>query len=458
MTQIPTPLPLHVVVRVATQIANNNKTFATMANTTPKRNIGTTKDDDTHLPKTPRECMAVARRTWLTACDKKDLQNVKKMYLRALTLSKTMEKPTTNASSVQKRKRRKTQSLSLTKDETKQVLEKIALLFIQSSKSDKAKKLLHDLGYVCRLSRSVLDYPLPNASRPSSASLLSNGSMIRSKYASKTPPCIIFDNFLNDHEDRTLRNIFQDPTASYWKDHDYEIEPPSPYFSYIIPAQSLSSKKYGFVGHIVNKILHTKQLREKFKELKRTRFIEMWAHNRPHASGHQMHFDSDDEGNGGVRNPIVSVILYLSDDTSGGGPSLVTTQALDDSTLADRGFLSHPKQRRLVAFDGRVLHGVVPGKGVREGRRVTLMFAFWEDVEVRKGEGHGSARAFPLSNESKQWAQDLIAPIVHCTRKGNGSLEVSDPIELDCVYETLDGRRWMRSMGMPEYDQVYQGF
>ena len=23
---------------------------------------------------------------------------------------------------------------------------------------------------------------------------------------------------------------------------------------------------------------------------------EWWAHSRPHASGHQMHFDSDDEG------------------------------------------------------------------------------------------------------------------------------------------------------------------
>src|SRR4051812_969890 len=39
---------------------------------------------------------------------------------------------------------------------------------------------------------------------------------------------------------------------------------------------------------------------------------EWWAHCRPHASGHQLHFDSDDEGRGGVRNPSVSTVLYLS--------------------------------------------------------------------------------------------------------------------------------------------------
>ena len=33
-----------------------------------------------------------------------------------------------------------------------------------------------------------------------------------------------------------------------------------------------------------------------------------------------------------------------------------------------------------------------------------------------------------------------------------------EPIALDVVYESLDGRAWNRNLGMPEYDQVFQGF
>jgi len=49
---------------------------------------------------------------------------------------------------------------------------------------------------------------------------------------------------------------------------------------------------------------------------------EWWAHCRPHASGHQLHFDSEDEGRGTVRHPVVSTVLYLTQGV--GGPTLVT--------------------------------------------------------------------------------------------------------------------------------------
>ena len=42
-------------------------------------------------------------------------------------------------------------------------------------------------------------------------------------------------------------------------------------------------------------------------------FQQWWAHCRPHSSGHQLHFDSDNEGQGTVRNPIISTVLYLSE-------------------------------------------------------------------------------------------------------------------------------------------------
>lgn len=118
------------------------------------------------------------------------------------------------------------------------------------------------------------------------------------------------------------------------------------------------------------------------------RWAEWWAHCRPHSSGHQLHFDSDDEGCGGVRNPICSTVLYLSQDC--GGPTLVTTQTRQ-GPMADRGWLVHSKANRLVVFDGSVLHGVIPGNwhgrplsaagDEAVNKRVTWMVAFWETTQ-----------------------------------------------------------------------------
>ena len=49
-----------------------------------------------------------------------------------------------------------------------------------------------------------------------------------------------------------------------------------------------------------------------FPEAAGAAHVEFWAHCRRHSAGHQLHYDSDDEGVGGVRNPIVSSVLYLT--------------------------------------------------------------------------------------------------------------------------------------------------
>ena len=38
--------------------------------------------------------------------------------------------------------------------------------------------------------------------------------------------------------DLMLQSVFLDPQASYWTDHNYTVEPPSPYFSYLIPSMN----------------------------------------------------------------------------------------------------------------------------------------------------------------------------------------------------------------------------
>lgn len=84
---------------------------------------------------------------------------------------------------------------------------------------------------------------------------------------------------------------------------------------------------------------------------------EWWTHSRPHGSGHQLHFDSDEtaiESGYEPNHPIMTLIVFL--DGSVGGPSLVTNQVLG-GPLATRGWLCHPVENRAVLFDANYLHG-----------------------------------------------------------------------------------------------------
>lgn len=433
---------------------------------------------------TPQECVNAARELWLSATDGSDLEKVEDLYRQALRTNTAIKKkrrksqeciiddnsedheeynleecktserkdPTEKDQSKKKAKRKldaicKKNETCLKSSECKKTFERLALLLCQSGRSKKAKTILTKLGYQCRLSRVILDYP---QSMPS----IKNQDEGRERNMSKIPCCIL-DKFITKAEIKHLRKVFGSPTASYWVDHNYAIEPPSPYFSYVLPLQQ--APKLGFVGGLVQKIYQSKNLRKKFPKLKDATKVEMWAHNRPHPSGHQMHFDSDDEGRGGIRNPIISTILYI---TAGcGGPSLVTNQKLNDHQLATRGWMCHPENERLVAFDGQYLHGVIPGKGVQCGRRCTLMFAFWSDIRIREGDEPGSARPFPVDDGSCEWA-GLLTREISFPSKGRKSdtCNEAEPIQIDRIYETLEGKKWAKSMGMPDYGVVFQGF
>lgn len=378
-----------------------------------------------------------ARRLWL---DNADLALVEAAYRTALMATKTIQ-----TMDNRKKKRKIVQVLS--QRDYRSAGEKMALLLCQSGRAERATAGLQSLGYSCRLARHVLDYPLEANNNNNH----NNQDILISSYSGTvTPcPCRIYDHFLSATELQHLQTVFLHPSANYWTDHQYHVEPPSPYFSYLIPTKDFD--KYGFIGRLMKKV-YNHLVTEDFKLLKRCTCVEMWAHNRPHASGHQLHFDSDDEGRGGVRNPIISTILYLTDNSCG-GPSLVTNQTLVDTELASQGWLAHPKKARLVAFDGRVLHGVIPGKGQGSQRRVTLMFAFWRDIKVRKGNTPGAARSFPTTGS---WTTTLRKDVQVDPVAANAV--ATNPIALDHVYEKLDGKVWTKSMGLPDYDQVFQGF
>lgn len=51
-----------------------------------------------------------------------------------------------------------------------------------------------------------------------------------------------------------------------------------------------------------------------FPDVAKASHAEWWAHCRPHSNGHQLHYDSEDEGRGVVRHPVASAVLALGHD------------------------------------------------------------------------------------------------------------------------------------------------
>ena len=499
---------------------------------------------------------------------------------------------------------------ALSKIDYQKAAERLSLLYIQSGRSYKATLGLKYLKFECRLSERILNYPAAAAAAAATTTINTDTNYHRnnddhrtdnnhskkrkiinnrrtSKYnnkkkknnttnnevvASSAPPCCVVDDFLSIKELEHLQRVFGATSSSYWKDHNYIIdqEPPAPYFSYVIALnKSNNTKNYkknkskeekkpqqqqgrSFFQKLIHKILEDGSVSDKFPTLRNdVRYVEIWAHNRPHASGHQLHFDSDDEGRSDIpKHPIVSTVLYLSTNTNTnatapndknnnnnntemetkktktnnlmmvGGPTLVTNQRLRDPATTNlnsvRGWLVPSYPSRMVCFDGSVLHGVIPGKGViptiantnidtnnkldqepqqkqPRPRRVTLMMAFWKDIKIRPGKKPGSARPWPVAPAPlPSWTIELnrtdIINESDNDSESNGNLDLDDTdtnryddehnnnnakqcrpqqqqqiIPIRYVYENFDGTPVPKYDGnnelyMPEYDRVFQGF
>ena len=374
------------------------------------------------------------------------------------------------------------------KDWQRLALEQLCMILCQSGRSDEAKPYLHRLGYICRLATCVLDYKATAAANKEGEKIQQQPSeTIAAKKSATAIACHVWDNFLSELELQHLRRVFADRQADYWIHHNYQVEPPSPYFSYIVPlirtktatTTSISvADEFGCLGDIIAS-LH-QHLLPHFPKLSASSMVEFWAHNREHPTGHQFHFDSDNEGQGRmIKNPIMTAILYLpttsasssSSSENAGGPSVVTNQALVSQHLATKAVMSvSTSPGRLLAFDGSLLHGVIPGKGSHSGtRRVTLMLAFWKRIRVRPGDKPGAARPYPFpvsppDDDADCWNELLVrssppkkdADVRSMLQRPTPIPR--DPFPLDRVYETLDGQKWTKAMGFPEYDQVFQGF
>ena len=241
----------------------------------------------------PVEAAGAARKLWLAATCQSDLDEVERLYRWALS-TKTQHHPSQptdchDRAGEPPKKRTKSSGggCGLNQEEFNQAGEKFALLLCQSGRCKKAEKGLAAMGYTCRLAKQVLDYPSDDGCNSTGSDSLA----INDETGKIIPPCQIVDGFVSNMELERLRLVFESPTASYWTDHQYTVEPPSPYFSYVIPLERIRNGKdqFGFIGDLTRKIASCPLLNERFPKLRRNaKFVELWAHNRPHASGHQM--------------------------------------------------------------------------------------------------------------------------------------------------------------------------
>jgi hypothetical protein len=348
--------------------------------------------------------------------------------------------------------------------------EKLALILLQSDRTTEADEILASLGYPCRLSAAIFRYHECCSNKVAATN--ANAGLTKARGSTSTnlldAPCRVVDNFLTRSELEMLQSVFLDPTNDYWISHQYKVEPPSPYFSYLIPLPApKTSITCTPTGHGIANFVR--------------RLQEYWTAMFP-ALQQATYCDSDNEGcTDVIRNPICSVIVYLNHGTVG-GPSIVTNQRLTSRNLGTvRGWMCEASCGRMVAFDGKLLHGVIPGMelssatasvetsnrhkidGADHRRRVSVMFAFWRTIRVRNEPGPGAARPFPTTSSSgiPLWARQLQQPLYSDNHSETQlpTPTIVQPMALTHIYEsTADGKPWTSRQGMLDYEDIFQGF
>jgi hypothetical protein len=348
---------------------------------------------------------------------------------------------------------------------------RLALMLLQEGGAEKdamAQEALVDMGFTTRLSSEVVKYAAPantpavltkkaKAGKAAKAEKGKGGLPDSDSTGGAGAVARVLDGALPAALLQHVQHGFGEPSV-YWRDHQYDPET-SGYFSYLHDMRKCTKQPANSVEQL---IAHVHRLTaEQFPGVKKARYAEWWTHCRPHSSGHQLHFDSDDEGQNGPRHPIISTVLFVQADI--GGPTLITTQRIGDH-LSDQGWLAHPKENRLVMFDGRVLHGVIPGRGEVEAastaRRVTFMVAFWEDISAQPDLGGkpGASQRMPLPGErGHTW------PGVMKLREGGWGSCAPVRVEPEPVAPVWKGvgkevKSFQKLKRCPGYGECFQGF
>lgn len=322
---------------------------------------------------------------------------------------------------------------------------RLMLLLFQEGRKEEAKRMLARSGYLYHLSSNLFHYPLKSSNIPSEQ----YKSYVRIK-----------DNVLPPSLLAHMRLCFGS-ASHYWSDHHYRHDQ-SDYFSYTHRLKDATSD-----SAIDQLLRHVQSVvgASLFPEVYEAEYAEWWAHCRPYNAGHQFHFDTDNEGFDGVRNPIVSCVVVIEGDI--GGPTLITTQKTHDTILAEKGWLVFPKENRLVVFKGDLLHAVVPGRSYTvdpSKRRTTFMIAYWKQISIRPNAKPGPSRPFPAQDGELKWPI-LLKQSVDLSATPLISSDEVVPIEVGPIWEDVNAKvNLLRGCAakslksLPAYDLCFQGF
>eukprot|EP00808_Paulinella_micropora_P016106 g33807.t1 len=426
----------------------------------------------------PRAALAAAQRLRLAARDESDLQACEQRLRQILAGG-----PETDAGVIRTAR------------------ERLALLLAQTDgRQEEAEELMRTLGCEWRLADQVLRYQLPRAEPPSTPPV----AQLRETGGQR---CVAVDRALPEPLAAGLARLFG-PDSPFWTEHDYDVAggTAAPYFSYAHRLPGWDKKQQRPKGggrqdssedeadeegeedeeaEVASLLaLHEDEDEDEedsgmaqavraiwcracelFPKCQEAKYAEWWVHCRPHCCGHQLHFDSDNEGVAGIRNPIASSVLYLS--ASGvGGPTLVTDQAVTATRLATQGWLAAPAFNRLVLFDGSVLHGVIPGRGVPDlaahmvgdnvPKRVSLMVSFWKELQRRPRDELQPCASQPFPNEHTVFTWPRLLP----RRDEEWELPAARPTPvqtLQHVWAPIKNSSTQESE-IPSYRVCYQGF
>jgi len=351
------------------------------------------------------------------------------------------------------------------KESGKESQDSLILLLCQGGRFEEAKKYLQTRGFSWRLSKQVLAYDLEAATVTSTSMPLVDLEHVKA-----------FDGVFSSSVLDNLRFVFR-PEAPFWKEHEYDLTTNSSrsvgYFSYLWPLKERPAPS-NCIEQIVKQVYEL--VCSKYPRVREEcNYAEWWVHTRPHTSGHQLHYDSDETGiedGQPPMHPLISTVLYVEEEV--GGPTLVTNQLLGGG-LAESGWICCPKVNRLLMFDAKYLHGVLPGRGPNinpNARRLTFMVGFWNRIcaKDRGLDNAGPGQPMPSIHSNKHsWPREL-----ELKRELEAQVDVSacrqiNLHHLDAVWEPVESNSSSSSgssssssssssSNPPHYLRCFQGF
>ena len=342
-----------------------------------------------------------------------------------------------------------------------------------------ADNVLSMLGYKLRLSKLAFGYPMCNCNQQQRR--YSNAQPT----ASSPISAVVIDDILPLSLFNALQHAYR-PESKYWSDLYNKVNSATTatekqkntnqFASHNIslPPKNTNRSPSSILEQVA--LIVQQQLQDDFPDITHATSVEVWSHRRPTDGEHQLHYDMDEirlwkhrkgsinqgedgakrqktnpKSNDGISCPIVSCVLTVNipskqletcdvcGKAGNSNPTMICNQSILDQGSTDSsnvGCLCCPYPNRLLAFDGSLLHGVIPGIPQEssatlddderssedsyymqdisktrpvsddDNQRVTLMLGFWKEVCLTDDSADIGPNV-PFDSVSSSWKEEF---------------------------------------------------